>query len=73
MATVATLAISVGIMSHNSQCFTALGLEFASISAIAITIAKKAGLENRINAIKEKLELLDLQNNNNEEEKGRSL
>lgn len=46
------------------------------IYSVASDIAKKAGLESSINAIKEKLELLDLQNNqnnNNEEEKGRSL
>lgn len=50
------------------------------LTMLAIAIAKKAGLESSINAIKEKLELLDLQNNqninensiNSGEEKGRN-
>lgn len=52
-----------------------------SLTSVAFAIAKKAGLESRINAIKEKLELYKLQNNQNinensinyGEEKGRSL
>lgn len=51
------------------------------IRDIAINIAKKSGLESRINEIDEKLELWELQNKQNinensmnyEEEKGRSL
>lgn len=55
---------------------------FAGIYSVACDIAKKAGLESRIHAIEEKLELLELKNNqnfgeNNEninnDEKGRSL
>ena len=51
------------------------GAGFISFAYVACSIAKKAGLESRINAIKEKLELYDIQNNqnnDNEEEKGRN-
>lgn len=52
-----------------------------SLTSVALAIAKKVGLESRINAIKEKLELYKLQNNQNinensinyGEKKGRSL
>lgn len=56
-------------------CLGTVALSIASLS-VAYSVAKKAGLESRIKAIKKKLELLDLQNNQNnnyEEEKGRSL
>lgn len=40
-----------------------------TLSSVASSIAEKAGLESRINAIKEKLELLDLKSNTDYDEK----
>lgn len=83
MATVAICVCTGGIMYHNSLALTAIGGIFGSISLLSFSIAKKAGLESRINAIKEQLELYKLLNNrsceeiqddeNYLEEKGRNL
>ncbi len=88
VATEGIIIIMIGTNMYNSFDFiypTIFGsvLVGTSIWGIATTIAEKAGLESRINEIKEKLELYKSQNNqsvgensdgiNYEEEKGRSL
>lgn len=45
------------------------GVGGLSLSYLALSIAKKAELESRINEIKEKLELLDLKSNTDYDEK----